>query len=589
MHHPLASARLTPSVRLSWLQVVFYESFEEPIEGRWIVSESSDYQGEWKREKSLGHDDYGLLVPEKAKKYAIAAVLPEKVDPKVDTVVLQYDLRLQGGLECGGAYLKFLMDQARPHSTDCDASGLMLLAYLEAGWNPSQFSNESPYSIMFGPDKCGGTNKVHFIFRHKNPRTGKYVEHHLKNPPTPVTDKLSHVYTAVLHANNTLKLMIDGVGKKTVNILSDHFDPPIVPPKEISDPDDKKPADWDDKERIPDPDAMKPDDWDEDAPRQVEDTDAVKPEGWLDDEPLEIDDPEATKPDDWDDEEDGTWEPNKITNPKCTQGPGCGEWTRPTKKNPAYKGKWSAPLVENPNYQGVWAPRKIDNPEWFELERPDLESIAAVGIEIWTMNDGMLFDNILVTHDEDVANEYVETAWRPKYDAEKKLKDDEEAKEASKSKTPSGNNWEAKMFEILHKIPKIPFLKPFAKNLEAIIEQGEDYPLATAAVLGLIFTTFVVLLYNLTSLIPLLPVKKGTKKVTLEQAKKEDLSTSDDVVEEEEKELEQQVEDIAAAAEDAAAEKDAATTDGAAAVTDEIVMEEESVGMATRRRTRRDT
>eukprot|EP00850_Spirogloea_muscicola_P008759 SM000047S16898 [mRNA] locus=s47:670493:674727:+ [translate_table: standard] len=523
-------------------KVVFYESFEEPLEGRWIVSESSDYLGEWIREKSLGHDDYGLLVPTKAKRYAIAAVLPEKVDPK------------------------------------------------EADWSPSQFSNESPYSIMFGPDKCGGTNKVHFIFRHKNPKTGKFVEHHLKNPPTPITDKLSHVYTAVLHTNNTLKLLIDGVEKKTVNILSDHFDPPVLPPKEISDPDDKKPADWDDKGTIPDPDAVKPDDWDEDAPRQVEDTDAVKPEGWLDDEPLEIDDPEAAKPDDWDDEEDGTWEPNKITNPKCTQGPGCGEWTRPKKNNPAYKGKWSAPLVDNPNYQGVWAPRNIDNPEWFELERPDLESIAAVGIEIWTMNDGMLFDNILVTHDEDVANEYLETAWRPKYDAEKRLKDEEEAKEATKSKKPSGNNWEAKMFEILHKIPKVPFLKPFTKNLEAIIEQGQDYPLATAAVLGLIFTTFVVLLYNLTSLIPFLPAKKDKKKITLEQAKKEDLSTSDDVVEEEEKELEQQVEDIAAAAEDAAAEKaaDAATTDGSAAVTDEI-LEEEPVGMATRRRTRRDT
>ena len=31
------------------------------------------------------------------------------------------------------------------------------------------FKADTPYTIMFGPDKCGETNKVHFILRHKNP------------------------------------------------------------------------------------------------------------------------------------------------------------------------------------------------------------------------------------------------------------------------------------------------------------------------------------------------------------------------------------------------------------------------------------
>lgn len=48
-----------------------------------------------------------------AKKYGIAVDLPEKVDPQDGAVVLQYDLRLQNGLECGGAYLKFLQPQVR--------------------------------------------------------------------------------------------------------------------------------------------------------------------------------------------------------------------------------------------------------------------------------------------------------------------------------------------------------------------------------------------------------------------------------------------------------------------------------------------
>ena len=44
------------------------------------------------------------------------------------------------GLECGGAYMKLLQDNKKLHA--------------------EEFSNASPYIIMFGPDKCGATNKV---------------------------------------------------------------------------------------------------------------------------------------------------------------------------------------------------------------------------------------------------------------------------------------------------------------------------------------------------------------------------------------------------------------------------------------------
>jgi hypothetical protein len=43
------------------------------------------------------------------------------------------------------------------------------------------------------------------------------------------------------------------------------------------------------------------------------------------------------------------WEPNMIANPKCKVG--CGEWHRPTKHNPDYKGPWSPPLIDNPAYK----------------------------------------------------------------------------------------------------------------------------------------------------------------------------------------------------------------------------------------------
>ena len=45
------------------------------------------------------------------------------------------------------------------------------------------------------------------------------------------------------------------------------------------------------------------------------------------------------------------WEPPRISNPKCKDAPGCGEWKRPTTPNPDYKGKWAAPLIDNPAYK----------------------------------------------------------------------------------------------------------------------------------------------------------------------------------------------------------------------------------------------
>ncbi|KAK8994093.1 hypothetical protein V6N11_008299 [Hibiscus sabdariffa] len=458
--------------------VVFYESFDEPFEDRWVVSNKDDYKGVWKHSKSEGHDDYGLLVSEKARKYAIVKQFDEAASLKDGTTVLQFETRLQSGLECGGAYLKYLRPQ-------------------EAGWKPKEFDNESPYSIMFGPDRCGTTNKVHFIFKHKNPKNGEYVEHHLKHTPSVPSDKLTHVYTATLKRDKELRIMIDGQEKKKANFLSaNDFDPPLIPPKTIPDPDDKKPEGWDDRARIPDPNAVKPDDWDEDAPMEIEDLEAVKPEGWLDDEPDEIDDPEATKPEDWDDEEDGVWEPPKMFNPKCETAPGCGEWKRPMKSNPAYKGKWSPPLIDNPKYKGIWKAREIPNPNYFEIGKPDFEPIAGIGIEIWTMQDGILFDNILIAKSENVAKSYRETKWKPKFEVEKERYKAED--EASASDFLAAIK--RKLFDFLYEVADMPFLSNYKTQILYQIERAEKQPNLTMGVLVsivvIILTVFLKLIFG---------------------------------------------------------------------------------------------
>lgn len=45
-----------------------------------------------------------------------------------------------------------------------------------------QFNDKTPYTIMFGPDKCGNDIKMHFIFRHVNPINGSITEKHCRKP-----------------------------------------------------------------------------------------------------------------------------------------------------------------------------------------------------------------------------------------------------------------------------------------------------------------------------------------------------------------------------------------------------------------------
>ncbi len=70
--------------------------------------------------------------------------------------------------------------------------------------------------------------------------------------------------------------------------------------------------------------------------------------------------------------------------------------------------------------QGPWAPRKIANPDHFLDESPlqNLGSIGGVAIEIWTMDEGYLFDNVLIANDASDAEEKRTSLWAPKKEAE---------------------------------------------------------------------------------------------------------------------------------------------------------------------------
>ncbi|XP_016890940.1 calmegin isoform X2 [Cynoglossus semilaevis] len=387
--------------------VYFTETFDDGTLDRWQMTKSvkedaadghNKYDGKWaveqlKENKVSG--DQGLVLKSRAKHHGISAMLEKPFVFENEPLIIQYEVNFQDGIDCGGAYIKLLSD-----------SGDL---------NLEQFDSLTPYTIMFGPDKCGENYKLHFIFRHQNPLNKDFEEKHAKRADVDLkkfyTDKKTHLYTLVLNPDNSYEIFIDQSSVSRGNLLYDVV-PPVNPPREIDDPNDSKPKDWDERAKIPDPEAEKPDDWDEDAPAKIEDSDAVKPEGWLDDEEEFVPDPNAEKPEDWDEEMDGEWEAPRIPNTACQTAPGCGEWKRPMVNNPKYKGKWKAPLVDNPNYQGVWKPHKIINPEFFEDLQPfRMMPIKALGMELWSMTSDIYFDNFILTSHKEVADRWASDTW----------------------------------------------------------------------------------------------------------------------------------------------------------------------------------
>ncbi|XP_073342391.1 calnexin isoform X1 [Pagrus major] len=390
------------------------ESFDRGTLDGWVVSsakkEDADediakYDGKWAVEEmkdSKLPGDKGLVLKSRAKHHAISAQLLRPFTFDTKPLIIQYEVNFQLGIDCGGAYVKLLTQ-----TPDLDLD---------------QFVDKTPYTIMFGPDKCGEDYKLHFIFRHKNPKTGEYEEKHAKKPDadlrTYYTDKKTHLYTLVVNPDNTFEVLVDQTVVNSGSLLTD-MTPPVNPAAEIEDPDDQKPEDWDERPKIQDPAATKPEDWDEDAPAQVPDEDAVKPEGWLDEEPEYIGDPDAVKPEDWDEDMDGEWEAPQVPNPACETAPGCGTWKRPMIDNPNYKGKWKPPMIDNPNYQGVWKPRKIANPAFFEDLQPfKMTPFSALGLELWSMTSDIFFDNFFITDDRNTAERWSNDGWGLKKAAE---------------------------------------------------------------------------------------------------------------------------------------------------------------------------
>ncbi|XP_034978597.1 calreticulin isoform X3 [Zootoca vivipara] len=306
----------------------FREEFddEDEWEKRWVQSKHRSDYGKFRvasgrfygdREK-----DKGLKATEDTKYYAVSARFPP-FNNEGQTLVLQYTVKYDQHVDCGGAYVKL-------YSADLVQEVM---------------NEDSEYYIMFGPDICGEDKKiVQVIFNYKD---DYYL---IKKNITCETDDFTHLYTLILRPDLTYEVKVDNYVAEAGH-LEDDWD--FLPPRKIVDHDMAKPDYWDEREIVEDPMDKKPDDWDQ---------------------PERIPDPNVTKPDDWDEEMDGEWAP---------------------------------PSVPNPEYRG---------------------------------KSGTIFDNFLITNDEQYAEDAGNEMWGPTFEREWKRRQGQDVvyKKINENEEPKG-------------------------------------------------------------------------------------------------------------------------------------------------------
>merc|ERR1712046_327194 len=330
----------------------------EGTQGKWTTT-----AGKWFTDEA---EDKGIHTSEDSKFYGIATSF-DSFSNDGKELIIQYQAKYEKDIECGGGYLKI-----GPKLDDL-----------------TKFGDPTPYNIMFGPDKCGYTKRTHLIFNYDGKNVLKKSDLSYKQED----EGTSHLYRLVLKPDNTVRVEID---EEKIYEGSIKEDWEVLKPKEIDDPEDKKPSDWVEDSMMDDPESKKPDDWVEEK---------------------RIVDPDAKKPDDWDDEEDG-------------------EWEAPMKDNEAYKGEWSVKRISNPAYKGFWEAKKIANPEYEDDDSVyKFADFSFVGFDLWQVKGGTIFHNVIITDDVAEADSFA-SKWEVLSEVEKSKKQlEEDSKKAADKKS----------------------------------------------------------------------------------------------------------------------------------------------------------
>merc|ERR1712050_485464 len=312
----------------------------EGTQGKWVAA-----TGKWFKDEA---EDQGIQTGEDSKFFGIGTSFDSFTNEGKE-LIIQYQAKYEKDIECGGGYLKI-----GPKVDDL-----------------TKFGDPTPYNIMFGPDKCGYTKRTHLIFNYEGKNVLKKSDLAYKQEG----EGTSHVYRMTLKPDNTVTVEID---EEKIYSGSLKEDWELLKPKEISDPDDKKPEDWVEEKRIVDA--------------------------------------EAKKPDDWDDEEDG-------------------EWEAPMRDNPDYKGEWYGKRISNPAYKGFWEAKKIANPEYVDDEAIyKYADFGFLGFDLWQVKGGTIFDNVIICDDVAEADAFAKK-WKAVSEVETaKKKEEDDAKKSEEKK-----------------------------------------------------------------------------------------------------------------------------------------------------------
>jgi len=95
-------------------------------------------------------NDKGIQTSQEARFYGLSAPMDKTFTSGDKPLVIQYSVKHEQKLDCGGAYIKLLPGGS--------------------GFDAASFGGETPYSVMFGPDVCGSSNKRTHVILHYDPK-----------------------------------------------------------------------------------------------------------------------------------------------------------------------------------------------------------------------------------------------------------------------------------------------------------------------------------------------------------------------------------------------------------------------------------
>ncbi|XP_040846808.1 calreticulin-3 [Ochotona curzoniae] len=341
-------------VRVALATVYFQEEFldGERWRNRWVQSTNNSQFGHFRVSsgKFYGHKekDKGLQTTQNGRFYAISARF-KPFSNKGKTLVLQYTVKHEQKMDCGGGYVKLF-------PADVDQRNL---------------SGQSQYYIMFGPDICGfDIKKVHVILHFKN----QY--HANKKSIRCKVDGFTHLYALVLRPDLSYDVKIDG---QSIESGSVEYDWNLTSLKKMA------------------RSSVGPEDYAQGA--------GDKSQDWE----KHFLDAGASEPSDW---------------------------------NSDLEADFPAPMLQKPPYQDGLKPEGIDKHVWLhrkmkntnsltEYDLAEFENIGAIGLDLWQVRAGTIFDNFLITDDEEYAENFGKATWGETRDPEKEM-DAIQAKEEMK-------------------------------------------------------------------------------------------------------------------------------------------------------------